>query len=114
MPFRLAASALAAGSIYLAGLAITISLPRQAGEFDIVGFRQKLQIFLTRICYGFWRLCLGVRITTNGKPVSKQEAQVIVLGPHSTIYDTMIADQVRISFKSSYLTPAVKFDQLFV
>lgn len=103
MPFRIAASVLAASSIYLAGLAITIGLPHQADEFDIVGFRQKLQIFLTRICYGFWRLCLGVRVTTKGKPVSKKEAQVIVLGPHSTVYDTMIADQVRISFQGSKL-----------
>lgn len=94
VPFRIAASVVAAGSIYLAGLAITIGLPLQADEFDIVGFRAKLQKFLTKVCYGFWRLCLGVRITTRGKPVSKEEAQVIVLGPHSTVYDTMIADQI--------------------
>ena len=72
----------------------TLVKPLISEKPDIIGWRQKLQWFGTKVLFKTYRLSLGLFINVTGKYEGKEKAAAIVFGPHSSILDNLIVDAV--------------------
>ena len=72
----------------------TLLKPLISEKPDIIGWRQKLQWFGTKVLFKTYRLSLGLFINVTGKYEGKEKAAAIVFGPHSSILDNLIVDAV--------------------